>query len=77
MRFGFSINRYNKTENAANQEGTFGFSTTGLPTGTSAYQQSWANFLLGNVATFSMPSTDITPDLWTWQHEAYAQDDFR
>ena len=41
------------------------------------FQQSWANFLLGNVATFSMPSMDITPDLWTWQHEAYAQDDFK
>jgi hypothetical protein len=24
-----------------------------------------------------MPSTDITPDLWAWQHEAYAQDDFK
>ncbi len=77
LRFGFSMNRYNKTENAANQEGAFGFSTNGLPTGSSSFQQSWANFLLGNVASFSMPSTDITPDLWTWQHEAYAQDDFR
>ncbi len=24
-----------------------------------------------------MPSQDITPDVWTWQHEAYAQDDFK
>ena len=24
-----------------------------------------------------MPSTDITPNLWAWQHEAYAQDDFK
>jgi hypothetical protein len=77
FRFGYSINRYNKTENGANQEGNFGFSNTGAPTGTSAFQQSWANFLLGNVATFTMPSTDITPDLWAWQHEAYAQDDFK
>ncbi len=77
LRFGFSMNRYNKTENAANQEGTFGFSNLGVPTGTSAFQQSWANFLLGNVATFTQPSTDITPNLWTWQDEAYAQDDFK
>jgi hypothetical protein len=77
VKFGVSVNRYNKTENAANQEGSFGFTNTGLPTGTSSFQQSWANFLLGNVATFSMPSTDITPDLWAWQHEAYAQDDFK
>ena len=77
FRFGFTINRYNKTENAANQEGSFGFTNTGAPTGTSTFQQSWANFLLGSVGTFSMPSTDITPDLWTWQHEAYAQDDFK
>lgn len=77
FRFGFSMNRYNKTENAANQEGSFAFTSTGVPTGTSAFQQSWANFLLGSVGTFSMPSTDITPDLWAWQHEAYAQDDFK
>jgi len=77
FKFGASFNRYNKTENAANQEGTFSFTNTGLPTGTSSFQQSWANFLLGNVSSFSMPSTDITPDLWAWQHEAYAQDDFK
>lgn len=77
VRFGFSMNRYNKTENAANQEGSFAFSNTGLPTGSSSFQQSWANFLLGNVASFSMPSMDVTPDLWTWQDEAYVQDDFK
>ena len=48
-----------------------------MPTGTSTFQQSFANFLLGNVATFTMPSTDITPNIWAWQHEAYAQDDFK
>ena len=48
-----------------------------MPTGTTTFQQSWANFLLGNVTTFTQPSTDITPDVWAWQHEAYAQDDFK
>ncbi|HLK69019.1 MAG TPA: carboxypeptidase-like regulatory domain-containing protein [Bryobacteraceae bacterium] len=75
--FGVSINRYNKTENAAGQQGAFGFTNAGAPTGTSTFQQSWANFLLGNVSTFSMPSTDITPYVISWQNEAYVQDDFK
>ena len=77
LRFGYTLNRYNKTENAASQQGAFGFTNIGAPTGTSTFQQSWANFLLGNVSTFSMPSTDITPDVWAWQQEAYVQDDFK
>ena len=77
LKFGALFDRYNKSENAANQQGSFGFTNAGAPTGTTNYYQSWANFLLGNVASFSMPSTDITPDLWQWQTELYAQDDFK
>jgi hypothetical protein len=77
FKFGWNTHRYNKTENAASGQGSFSFASTGAPTGTSAFQQAFANFLLGNVATFSQPSTDITPDLWSWAHEAYAQDDFK
>jgi hypothetical protein len=79
IKMGFSVNRYQKTENAANANnyGTFGFSTGGLPTGTSSFNQSWANFLLGNVATYTQASRDITPNLHAWQTEAYAQDDFQ
>ena len=77
LKLGLTIDRYNKAENAANQEGSFGFTNAGAPTGTSSFNQSWANFLLGNVASFSMPSTDITPHIWQWQTEAYAQDDFK
>ena len=29
------------------------------------------------MATFTQASQDITPDVWAWQHEAYAQDDFK
>ncbi len=78
VRFGVSYYRYNKKENAANQEGVFAFSNLGNP-GTSAnnFNQSFANFLLGNVATFTQPSTDITPDLWATQTEAWVQDDYR
>jgi hypothetical protein len=76
-KFGLDVHRYNKTENASSQQGTFSFTHTGAPSGTSSFQQGWANFLLGNVSTFSMPSTDITPNLWAWQHDAFAQDDFK
>lgn len=77
FRFGISMNRYQKTENANSGQGSFNFSTGGLPTGTTSFQQSWANFLLGNVNSFSQPSMDITPDVRTWQTELYAQDDFK
>jgi hypothetical protein len=77
VRAGYSLNRYNKTENAAGQQGVFGFTNAGVPTGTNNFFQSWANFLLGNVSTFSQPSTDITPYIISWQHEAFAQDDFK
>lgn len=78
FKLGLSTNRYNKHENnPGTPQGTFGFTNVGAPSGTTSFQQSWANFLLGNVATFSQPSTDITPHVWTWQHEAYAQDDFK
>jgi hypothetical protein len=78
FRFGYMMNRYNKTENNPGPPaGTFGFTNAGAPTGTSTFQQSWANFLLGNVSSFSQPSVDITPNVWAWQHEAYAQDDFK
>jgi len=76
---GVSVNRYQKTENAGNGNnyGTFAFSNTGAPSGTPAFSQAWANFLLGNVATFTQASSDITPNLHAWQTEAYVQDDFR
>jgi hypothetical protein len=76
-KFGFSVNRYNKTENAASDQGSFAFTNTGVPSGTASFQQSFANFLLGNVSSFTQPSTDITPNLWAWQDEAWVQDDFK
>jgi hypothetical protein len=77
VKVGVVVNRYNKSENAARQQGTFNFANTGAPTGTAAFNQAFANFLLGNVASFTQPSTDITPNIWGWQTEAYAQDDYR
>ncbi|HEY3835281.1 MAG TPA: carboxypeptidase regulatory-like domain-containing protein [Bryobacteraceae bacterium] len=77
VKFGVSVNRYQKTENANSGQGTFTFTNTGVPTGTSAFQPSWANFLLGTVATFTQPSMDVTPNVWSWQTEAYVQDDYK
>ena len=77
FKFGVSANRYQKTENAASGQGSFTFSNLGAPTGTTSFNQGFANFLLGNVASFTQQSTDITPNLYAWQTEAYAQDDFK
>ncbi|HWC98907.1 MAG TPA: TonB-dependent receptor [Candidatus Sulfopaludibacter sp.] len=77
LGFGYTFDRYQKTENANSGQGSFAFSTQGLVTGTTSFQQSWANFLLGNVSTFTQPSQDITPNVWAWQHEAWVQDDFK
>ena len=77
VKLGFSTNYYQKTENNNSGQGIFAFNNAGAPTGTAAYLQSWANFLLGNVSTFTQPSMDVTPDVRAWQSEAYIQDDFR
>ncbi len=78
MKFGFSYNHYQKTENTAgNNVGAFSINGAGQPSGTPAFEQQWANFLLGRVATFSQASVDITPNLQTSQTEFYAQDEWR
>lgn len=80
VKTGFSYNYYQKVENAGgNNAGTFAFGApTGvIPSGTSAFEQSWADFLSGRVATFSQASRDLTPDIRAQQWELYLQDDFR
>jgi len=80
FKFGFAYNRYQKTENAAGgNQGSFAFTsaTSTTPTGTSLFQQAFANFLTGNVASFSQTSLDITPDIRANQFELYAQDSWR
>ena len=78
MKFGASVNHYQKSENAGgNNVGSFTFASTAAPAGTPSFAQSWANFLLGNTSSFTQASLDLTPDIRTWQWEAYVQDDFR
>ncbi len=78
VRFGGQLFHFEKTENAAGgNQGSFNFSSLGAPTGTSAYLQAFANFLQGNVASFTQASQDITPDIMAWQFGLYVQDDWR
>lgn len=79
LKTGITVNAYRKQENHLTglNAGSFSFLTTPRPTGTSITNQAWANFLLGNVATFQQASTDLTPDLRQTQWEGYIQDDFR
>jgi outer membrane receptor protein involved in Fe transport len=79
IKAGVTIVHYEKTENqATNNVGTFTYATT-RPTGITATtaQQAWANFLVGNVSTFTQTSRDITPDILVNQSEFYVQDDYR
>src|SRR6185369_14900078 len=89
FKFGGTYHYYVKTENAAGTNaGSYTFNSTGAaafyPVGsTSATQtlynnaQAWANFLLGNAASFTQAAADITPYIRLNQFEAYAQDEFR
>ena len=64
FRTGFQIQQMLKTENATSGEPSFSFN-------------SWGDFLLGNVSTYSQSSRDIVPDLHFVNIEAYVQDDWR
>ena len=78
LRFGFTYYHYQKTENAAGgNQGSFSFTPASVPSGATTYQQSWANFLVGNVSSFTQTSLDITPDIRANQYEMYAQDDWK
>jgi hypothetical protein len=86
LKFGVSYHHYQKSENAGgNNVGSFSFPTTGAPTGANCVttaaicstEQAWANFLLGNFATFTQSSQDATADIREQQWEGYAQDGFR
>ena len=82
FKFGFQYNWYQKSENAGSgNEGTFSFDDTSpTPTGTAGkatLEQEWANFLLGNVASFTQNNSDFHAEIRQHQWELYAQDSFR
>jgi hypothetical protein len=80
LRLGASYHYYQKSENAGGgNAGSFGFTNTGRPysSSISSFYQSWAWFLLGQQASFSQASLDITPDIRMKQLEAYVQDNWK
>ena len=64
LRVGFQVQQMIKTENAVNGEPNFSFN-------------SWGDFLVGNVASFTQTLPDIIPDLHFVNTEAYIQDDWK
>jgi hypothetical protein len=80
FKFGATYYHYNKQENAAgNNAGIFAINANGIPAGvgTLSFEQSWANFLLGRVGTFTQGSLDLTANIMDNQFEYYAQDNWR
>src|SRR5262249_46836673 len=76
-KFGFQFHWYQKSENAGQgNEGTFSFDDTD-PAGNATLEQEWANFLLGDVASFTQTNSDFRAEIRQLQWEAYAQDNFR
>jgi Carboxypeptidase regulatory-like domain/TonB dependent receptor-like, beta-barrel/TonB-dependent Receptor Plug Domain len=77
FKFGVVYNYYQKTENASGANaGSFSFSST-APSGTSGFEQAWADFLLGRSASFTQAKADLTPDMRQQQLDIYGQDQFR
>lgn len=77
LKFGFTYNHYQKTENnGRDNTGAFSFTTTGKPATGTAFEQAFASFLSGYVGTFTQASVDYAPNINANQAELYLQDDF-
>ncbi|HXP89206.1 MAG TPA: carboxypeptidase regulatory-like domain-containing protein [Bryobacteraceae bacterium] len=78
IKAGVTVIHYIKQENNASANtGVYNFATTPAPAGTSTFQQAWANFLLGNVSSFTQTARDITPSIHQNEFEFYGQDEYR
>jgi hypothetical protein len=81
LKFGASYNHYTKDENVngfGNNAGSFSFSgsvTNGPSNGT--IEQEWANFLMGNVASFNQQNIDFRALVHQNQVELFGQDEWR
>jgi hypothetical protein len=64
LRLGFQIQQMLKTENGTGGNPNFSFN-------------SWGDYLLGNVSSYSQASRDIVPNLHYVNSEAYIQDDWK
>jgi len=79
VRAGVTVQWLTKTENGpTSSNGSFTFQTATAPgSRTSIPGSAYANFLLGNAASFSQASRDIIPHLNYTNLEAYVQDDWK
>ncbi len=91
VKFGALFNKYNKNENSGGGvNGGFDFTYTGLDftgvdpedwenpiLGRLHFEQSWANFLLGNALDFYQSSKDTVADIHQNQFEWFVQDEWR
>jgi len=64
LRAGFQFQQMIKTENATEGEAGYNFN-------------SWGDFIVGDVASFSQTSRDVVPDLHYVNSEAYVNDDWK
>jgi hypothetical protein len=71
LRAGFQIQQLIKTENAV-----FSYAPTAGSNPIYMFN-TWGDFLLGNVATFSQANRDVIPDLHFVNSEVYLQDDYK
>lgn len=83
-KYGATFSKYRKNENAlaGNNEGIYSAFSNTQPTGVSTSTlnqnlQRFANFLVGNVSTFSQAHFDYTADLRQKAFESYVQDEWR
>lgn len=79
LLYGFSLEFQKSGSNlSASNAGTFTFNLTAIPKGSSAtpFDQSFANFLLGDASQFTQASASINSAVHSNIYEAYAQDNF-
>jgi hypothetical protein len=77
LRFGFSLQVMEKTENATSGDAGFSFSTIYAADGKNVILPGLAQFLLGQNAGYSQASKDTIPDLHYKNIEFYVQDDWK
>jgi len=85
MKFGAIFYHYNKHENqlSGSNNGSYGFDATNAPTNGAgcagancpfSSEQVWANFLLGQLSSFSQANLDVTANIFDNQFEYFGQD---
>lgn len=79
LKFGAIFYHTNKHENQLSgfNNGSFTFLDTNKPAAATSFEQTWANFLLGNASTFQQADQDVTANIFANTFEYYGQDTWR